>query len=685
MSSGIARGRTSALTGILLLWILLAAVYYPGFQGQWVLDDFGNIHENANVHAAELTLEALEPSLYGRDLSHSRWQRPVAYLTLAVNYYFGGTDPVGYHIVNFLIHCLAALMLYFVALETLRSPRLVHRYGGSAHRIALLGAALWAVHPIQVTAVTYVVQRMAALACLFTLAAVWSYARSVRAATTARRAGWWSVCLLSGLLALGSKQNAVMLPFSLMAYAWYFGPGIGRRRLKTVSVLAVASIALVAAAGMYYTSAGYFASGYAERPFSMAERLMTHPRVIWFYVWLMVYPVSNAFSLLHDFDLSVSLMEPWTTIPAMMSIAVICALAIAMRRRAPLLGFSVLFFYLNHLVEGSVIPLELVFEHRNYLPSTFLAVAAAAGIVRVLAHFRRSRVVHTMSAACVVLVLIAAGHTTYMRNVLFTDAVAFWSDNTGRYPDLHRPHHNLAKALFFAGENELALKEMYLALQARAGAKLAQKLLTHYNLGLFFLQAGHLSRAEHHFGIIRRLSPDHAKTAYQLARIHLMREEPDKAQEQADAAFRGGKGGVEFHRISAAVRLQRGMAAQAMPHARAALRLAPDHPATLFLLGEIALARGNWRSAEFFLETCLMKRPGLNGARLALVEALAAQENAEGVTRHAGILAADPTAPLRQDGASGPVPAKNRLLHHARERLPRIRREISKTALHAAD
>ena len=634
------------------------------------------------MHAADLSVEALTPALYGRDVSQSRWQRPVSYLTLAVNHYFGKTDPVGYHAVNFLIHCLCALMVYAVAVGTLRMPRMAASCGDSAHRIALLGAALWIVHPVQVTAVTYVVQRMAALACLFTLIAIWSYARGRSASSGKSRAGWWTVCLLSGLMAIGSKQNAVMLPFSLIAYEWYFGRDISRRHLKTVSLVLFLSVVFVTAAGMYYISSGYFAAGYAERPFSMAERLMTQPRVLVFYQWLLLYPISNAFSLLHDFDISVSLAQPWTTVPAMLLVAGMVTAAVFTRRRAPLLGYSVLFYYLNHLVEGSIIPLELVFEHRNYLPSTFLAVAAAAGIVKLLAYFQHSRAVRRMSAACVVLVLVAAGHTTYMRNVLFTDAVAFWRDNTKKYPDLHRPHHNLARALFVAGENDLALNELYLALHARAGAKIPQKLLTHYNLGLFFLEAGYLDRAEHHFGVIRRLSPDHSKTAYQMARIHLMREETDRAQAEVEAAFRKGTGGAAFHRISATVWLQRGMAANAMPHARAALHLAPNHPDTLYLLGEIALARGKWRSAAFFLNTCLMTRPGLNGARLALVEALAAQGNDDGVDRHAGILAADPTAPLRQDPVTGPVPVTNRLLHHTRQRLPRIRQAIANAARH---
>ncbi|MFH1980882.1 MAG: tetratricopeptide repeat protein [Pseudomonadota bacterium] len=595
--------------GLFLLAVLLLIIYWPGFSGQWFLDDFGNIHENPNVHADSLSWDAIHPAIYGRSEAHQRIDRPIAYLTLAANYALGGTDPTGYHVVNFLIHILATGVIYLLARTTLALPGIKERYGSSAHAISLLGALLWAVHPIQVTAVTYVIQRMAAMAALFSLAALLCFARGKISTTNSRKTLWYLLCLVLGLLAFGSKQNAVMLPVSITFYTWVFLPASSSGRIHMGRWLWPAGgIILIAIVAGHYVGIDTLTSGFRDRPFTLGERLLTEPRIIWFYLWLLVYPISSQFALLHDVTVSTGFMTPWTTGISIMLLVALAAVAVNQRRKRPLFSFGILFFLVNHAVEGSVLPLELVFEHRNYLPSVFLCVAAGAGIIAVIDHFSTSRFVRDMVIACIILVIIAAGHTTFMRNDLFTSRVALWQQNVDTYPDLHRPRHNLGRALFDIGDIESGLSQMEASLKSRSGARLAQKLVTYFNLGLAYRAKGDLSAAEAAFREVVALARRHKNSWYQLAYIALDRHRPREAMALAERAAAIGGEKFHFHVIMGMAALDENDVESARAHARAALKYPWQDQALFCLLGDIAVATGKPVQTSYFLRRCPFSR-----------------------------------------------------------------------------
>jgi hypothetical protein len=603
-----ARWVTPAL-GILLLWILLLVIYWPSGSGQWYLDDFGNIHQNPNVHARSLTWDALYPAVYGRSPVHRHLDRPVAYLTLAANYAVGGTDPFGYHVVNVLIHLLTTAVIYLLVRTTLAMPAMRPRYGASAHAVALLGALLWAIHPIQVTAVTYVIQRMASLAAMFSLASLLCFARGLQAPAFARKAAWVAAAVALGLLAFGSKQNAVMLPVSMALYVWVFRPGdparpTNRRRW----LFAAGAVILVGMVALYHVGPDALLRGYRDRPFTLFQRLITEPRVLWFYLWMLVYPINARFTLLHDFEVSTGVLNPWTTLPAMVLLLAAAGVAAGQRGRRPLLAFGVLFFLFNHAVEGSVLPLELVFEHRNYLPTVFLCVAAAAGILSVMDHFKNSRLVQTMTVSSTVLVIIAAGHTTYLRNDVFTDRVALWQQNVAAYPDLHRPRHNLARALFDTGAIRDGLVEMTAALHHRGGARRSQKLVTYYNLGLAYMALGDLDAAEKAFGQVVSLARGHKGSWIQLAHIALERHQPQAAASLAAQVGAIDGSGFHYHTLMGLAALSRNDVTAARHHARLAVARPWEDPSVFCLLRGIAAASGMSYQETYFGRLCPLTR-----------------------------------------------------------------------------
>ncbi len=184
-------------------------------------DDFHNITQNTKLHIENLYPGTVSDALFD-DLGKSFFYRPVSNLTIALNWYFGKTGVTGYHIVNLGIHILTAFFLYLAIVHLFRSPNLAGRFRGNGYFIAVLAAALWAVNPIQTQAVTYIVQRMASMAAMFYIIGVFCYLRARLEDSWIRCVLWSLGIVVSFLLAVGSKENAMMLPVSLLLIEMIF-------------------------------------------------------------------------------------------------------------------------------------------------------------------------------------------------------------------------------------------------------------------------------------------------------------------------------------------------------------------------------------------------------------------------------------------------------------------------------
>ncbi len=158
--------------GLLALALLL--VYSNTFRSPWHFDDHSNIRQNPGVHLEKLDSQSILGALKYQDAFSSR---PLAHLSFAVNWYFGKDNVTGYHIVNLIIHLLASFFLYLTFRNLFKTPVLIGKYKEISHRTAILAAFLWAIHPIQIQAVTYIVQRMAAMAAMFYFFGLFSYVK----------------------------------------------------------------------------------------------------------------------------------------------------------------------------------------------------------------------------------------------------------------------------------------------------------------------------------------------------------------------------------------------------------------------------------------------------------------------------------------------------------------------------
>ncbi|RLC08135.1 MAG: hypothetical protein DRI24_23830, partial [Deltaproteobacteria bacterium] len=399
-----------------LLILLIFTVYSNTFDAGWHLDDNTNILDREAIHLSSLDWPSLRKTLLSD--SGAKLYRPVACLTLALNWYLGQDKTFGYHVVNLLIHCTTACFLYLVIYHIMLLPRLRSPPDIDIQFVALLGATLWAINPMQIQAVTYIVQRMASLAGMFYIMALYFYLRFRSAARVNNRLVFLFACATAALLAVGSKQNAWALPAALFLVEFLLvrtARSVNPTRIFLFGCLA-AAVFIVAVLSLDLDLVNLVVNGYEKRAFSLTERLLTQPRILTFHLSQLFYPTPGRFSIAHDFPLSTSLLSPVSTGLSIVFLASLLIAGLFLARKHPLPAFTIFFFFLNHLIESTVLPLELVFEHRNYLPSMFLFAPLTNLLSRALAHWHYTTVIRTALYVLTAGLVMAFGHATYLRN-----------------------------------------------------------------------------------------------------------------------------------------------------------------------------------------------------------------------------------------------------------------------------
>ncbi len=406
--------------------------------------------------------------------------RPIAGLTFALNFFISGTDPFSFHLVNLLIHWLCSVFLFLFLYQTLNLPSFHGKYAASAYPIALLSAVLWAINPIQTQSVTYVVQRMNSLAGLFYIMSMFFYAKG-RSSLAGKSRFVYGACASRPLSwPSDPKENAALLPISILLYEGIvvqndIGPWI--KRNKTYVLMALALILTLSVLYAYYRRGSFlsFLKDYEERPFTLAQRLLTQPRVVLFYLSLIFYPLPGRLSIAHSFDISASLFSPVSTLFAILSILGGVVFAVLFSRRYRILAFCFLFFLVNHLLESSVFPLELVFEHRNYIPSMVVFLPITIGLCLLFKRYANASGMKGILAVFIVLLLVGLGHATYLRNFAWKSEQSLWADASMKAPDQFRPHHNLGVAYQQQGRLQEAVAEFEKALKSKGVNRKTEK------------------------------------------------------------------------------------------------------------------------------------------------------------------------------------------------------------------
>ncbi|MBC2695979.1 MAG: hypothetical protein HF982_12045 [Desulfobacteraceae bacterium] len=359
---------------IFLISAIAGVIYSNSFDCSFHFDDQHAIVENYAIHRFDL-----------KEIFSSS-NRPILDITLAVNYYFGKLNVFGYHLVNLLLHISNGIMLYFILFKTANFTSVKEKYGERAYRIALYASLIFIAHPVQTQAVTYIISRSSVLATTFYLLSLFLFIKAFE--TKIREQGAETLALFVGAffascLGMATKQIVATLPLMLLIYDFYFISDGDWKILKGhcnvhLAMFCTIGIAIyLSASGLQKFVSFDYAKG-VQMPFGESitsfQYFMTQLHVIPYYIKLLFIPVN----LNLDYDWPITMHLNFTTVLFFILLTAIAGFGLRAYRRAKLLSFAIIWFFVTISVTSSFIVIyDVIFEHRLYLPSIGFAIFAA--------------------------------------------------------------------------------------------------------------------------------------------------------------------------------------------------------------------------------------------------------------------------------------------------------------------
>ncbi|GGW82230.1 tetratricopeptide repeat protein [Alteromonas halophila] len=439
--------RLSVQVVVALLLIAAACwgVYYSSLSVPFYLDDVSSITANAAFRNATLA------SLYD-----TYGLRVVGYISLWWDYKQHALDVTPYHITNVFIHLINGWLAFSLAYLLGRQVR------PDAPQLKLIAIAtlcglLFVLHPLQSQAVTYIVQRLAALVTLFYLASLTAYVGFRMSRAVSVKALLLVIAVVMAALALFTKQNAFTLPIVIVALEVVIFRSLSVRYivfagLAALAVVVAGYLIVPDTVGPFLTKVDMLTR--ENKDMSRFEYFTVQLPVLWMYLSKIVWP----WPLQLEFDLRQSSFAVWQIISAAIGHVVILGFAWLAKRRLPLVAFGIFFFYIAHLVESALIPItDLAFEHRNYLPDFGMFLAIATLCVSTTTLLPSSWKMQ-YKAAVPVVILLLLGYTTYIRNLQWQDPDVFYKNEMALAPTDVRTIHNYAEYKLKQGDTQTALK-----------------------------------------------------------------------------------------------------------------------------------------------------------------------------------------------------------------------------------
>jgi tetratricopeptide (TPR) repeat protein len=508
---------------------------------------------------------------------------------------------MGYHLVNLAIHNLTGILLFFLFKTVLASPGL-QKICRNQVWIAFFAALLWMVHPVQTQSVTYVVQRMNSLAGLFYILSILCYARGRTSMKNRFRIIWFFGCVFSALLAMGSKEIAATLPVFLLLYEWFFVQNLSwqwfkKQRFYLIGVVVFVFIIVLLFLGT--DPLGRVLDGYRFKDYTPLERVLTEFRVIAFYLGLFFFPLPTRFSLEHDMAVSQSILSPPTTFIALVFIAGLLLSSLVFARKKRLYSFAVLWFLGNLVIESSVIPLELVFEHRMYLPSMFLCL-----FFSVLCF---ESIKKEWLAAGIVASLVLLGSVfTYARNDMWREPLDFHRSNVVNAPNYWRAHSNYGLELYENGFYDKAIDHFTETLELEP-----RHLFGHVDLALAYTMKEEYEKALQHYDIVLQAVPEYADVHYKVGYMYRKKKDHKKAIEFLSNAVQLAPELVNAHIQLGYEYAATGKFTEAIVHFQKVLLLSPKHQFEMQNNLGISYAElGDYERSIFYFSKALLIQPG---------------------------------------------------------------------------
>jgi hypothetical protein len=393
------------ILSVFLIAILAIIIYSNTFHASFHFDDHPAIVENYSIHRFDVKEILFNSS------------RPILNLTFALNYYFGKLNVFGYHLVNLILHIANGILLYFILFLTINriiptnprnpsnttnSTNPINPINSSNFRIPLYASLIFISHPIQTQAVTYIISRSSVLATSFYLLALLLFIKAfkLRAESeehlTQPSKLYLGCAVIASCLAMGTKQIAVTLPLMILVYDFYFVSNGNLKLMKSrwkFHLLMFSTIAIV----IYLSLSGlklFVSFDYAKgvpmpqtEPITSFQYFLTQLHVIPYYIKLLFVPVN----LNLDYDWPITRSIDFSTMLYFVLLMSIVIIAIVMFRRAKLVSFGIVWFFVTLSVTSSFIVIyDVIFEHRLYLPSVGFCIVIAF-LISKISEIRTSR------------------------------------------------------------------------------------------------------------------------------------------------------------------------------------------------------------------------------------------------------------------------------------------------------
>lgn len=368
---------------LLLICAATFALYWPGTNGGFRFDDHPNIVQNSSLHIDAIRADTLAAAAMSGNSSVLK--RPISMLSFGINHAFSGLNPLPYKITNIFLHCLN-LVLVFMLTTVVARHTITQEQNRDRFWIPVAVTACWALSPINLTSVLYVVQRMASLSAFFSLAAVVVYAWTRPLFMQNRLKGLAGISCVSMLIVLSilAKETGVLTVLYLFAYEMiiFRSEFLQKRNITLIGFFSLALL-LPAILCIAYTAMNpyWILNNYEQSEFTLIQRLLTEARVTWLYVFWTLIPIESNLALFHDdITYSNSLFTPLSTVTAIAGHVLLMGTSIYwyLKKKNPLFVFGIALFYAAHLLESTILALELVHEHRNYVAGVGLWLAVCS-------------------------------------------------------------------------------------------------------------------------------------------------------------------------------------------------------------------------------------------------------------------------------------------------------------------
>ncbi|MEN6458651.1 MAG: tetratricopeptide repeat protein [Thermoguttaceae bacterium] len=561
-------GRRDLLLAAGLLAAVFAA-YQPAWNGGFVWDD------NAHVTKPELrSWQGLSEIWLTPGAAQQYY--PLLHSVFWIEHKLWGDSALGYHLVNILMHGLAAILVAIV-LRRLAVPG------------AYLAAAIFALHPVHVESVAWITELKNTLSAVLYLGAALQYLRFDR---TQKKSDYFAALSLF-VLALMSKTVTATLPGALLVVFWWRRGRLSWRRDVTPLL---PFFALGAAAGLFtaWVERTQIGAEGAAFDLTVVERFLLAGRVVWFYLGKLVWPADLIF-IYPRWHVSQAMWQQYVY-PAALVLLVITLWAVRRRWRGPLAS---LLFFVGTLfpVLGFVNVYPFVFsyvaDHFQYLASLGIIALVAAGAT-LLAN-RAAALGRSTGYSICIAVVGTLGVLTWRQCGMYADAETLYRATIARNPQCAMAENNLGNVLADAGRKEEALLHYQAAVDIQADCDAA-----HFNLANVLAARGETDAAIGHFRRVVALRPDKAEAHNNLGRVLAACGQPDEA----------------------------------MAHYRRALEIRPNYPEAHYNLANALVARGQVQKAVDHFQQTLAVQPKCVEAHYGLGNALAMLGRLEEAVSH---------------------------------------------------